>query len=253
VSFSPDGKRLAKTGKDAFVRIWDSTPDREALLTLPFRPGRSAAAVFTADGTQLVLSTGDGTIKVFDAWPLTPEAPAEREALGVLEFLFTRPLCKSDVLDHLRTSPTITPAARQQALELIERYHEEADLERYYRVCWALPRQPYLNAFRYRYALRQARTACERGPADGRYQIALGVALYRAGQYPEALAALQSCNRGTPGVLAFLAMAQHRTGQQRDALATSECLRQLMKKPECAMQDEARGFLHEAESLVTMR
>src|SRR5262249_21215608 len=82
--------------------------------------------------------TGGRAIQVFDARPLTPEIKAEREALGLLEFLYARPLRKADIIEHLKHSPTITPAARQRALALVESYREEADPERYSQASRAL-------------------------------------------------------------------------------------------------------------------
>jgi tetratricopeptide (TPR) repeat protein len=205
---------------------------------------------FSPDGGQLFLATGGRVIQVFDARPLTPEITAEREALGLLEFLITKPLCKTDIREHLKSSPTITPAARQLALELVERYHEEADPERYYQASWALLRQSYLHRVQYHLALRQAQTACQRAPENGRYQLALGVAQYRTGQYPEALTTLKKCDHGTPEVLAFLAMAQDRSGQHQDARTTLALLRQAMTTPPRATPTDAPRFLREAEELL---
>jgi tetratricopeptide (TPR) repeat protein len=181
---------------------------------------------------------------------LTPEILAEREAFGLLDFLYERPLRKTDVIEHLKTSPTITAAARQLALALVESYREETDPERYYQASWDLLRQPYLNCVQYRIALRQAQAACERAPEKGPYRTALGVALYRACQYQEALTALKQCDNGTPEVLSFLAMAQHRLGLKDQALATLKQLQQTMKKTEWASQAETRGFVREAAALI---
>src|SRR5436305_861158 len=83
--------------------------------------------------------------------------------------------------------PAVTPPAREMALGLIERYKEETNPEHYHRASWATLRQPYLNAFQYGFALRQAETACRLDPENREYRIALGVAQYRAGQYQDAL------------------------------------------------------------------
>jgi hypothetical protein len=205
---------------------------------------------FSPDGGQLFLATGGRVIKVFDARPLTPEILAEREALGLLHFLYERPLRKTDVIEHLKTSPTISAAARQLALALVESYREETDPERYYQASWDLLRQPYLNRVQYRIALRQAQTASERAPEKGPYRTALGVALYRACQYQESLTTLKHCDKGTPEVLSFLAMAQHRLGLKDQALATLKQLRQTMKKTEWASQAETWGFVREAAALI---
>jgi hypothetical protein len=49
---------------------------------------------------------------IWDARPWAPEAAAEREALGLLDHLFTKPLCRADVLEYLRRSPTVRPPVR---------------------------------------------------------------------------------------------------------------------------------------------
>jgi tetratricopeptide (TPR) repeat protein len=236
------------------VKIWDPALEAEALLTLRFHTGEAAQVTFSPDGWQLYLATGDRVIQVFDARPRTPEILAEREALGLLEFLYARPLRQADVIEHLQKSPTITPAARRVALDLVARYREETDEETdpesFYEASWAIVRQPYLNAIQYDFALRQARTACGLDSENGYYQTALGVAQYRTGRYPQALTTLKKCDHGTPEVLAFLAMAQHRAGQHQDARTTLEQLRQAMQKPARASNAEAQGFLREAETLI---
>jgi hypothetical protein len=205
----------------------------------------------------------------------------EREALGLLEYLFTKPLCKADVIAYLSSSPMITPQARQMALGLVERYREEDNPERYQQAAWAILRQRYLNAFQYRFALSQAATACRLAPDRGQYATTFGVAQYRAGHYPQARATLmqadllhrttvarlacltlqfpqallplwqaQPYREVVPANLAFLAMTHHQLGQKELAQAALARLREITENPEWAKDNEAQSILGEVEALV---
>src|SRR5262249_32791627 len=138
------------------------------------------------------------------------------------------------------TSPTVHPQARQLALSFLDRYHEETDPERYHRAGLELVRQPYLNAFQYRFALRQAEAACRLAPAQSKYLTTRGCAQYRLGQYQEALDTLTHAGRANehdPANVAFLAMAQRQLGQQEQAQTTLARFQQVVIRPEWAKQE----------------
>ncbi len=82
----------------------------------------------------------------------------------------------------------------------------------------------------------------------------LGVAQYRAGHFPDALATLTRCeqrNKATlPATAAFLAMTQHQLGQHEPARAALQRLRALLQDPARRNDRESRGFLDEAATLL---
>jgi hypothetical protein len=132
----------------------------------------------------------------------------------------------------------------------VDRYREEKDLDRYHQAAWDTVRRPYLNALPYGVALRQAETACRLAAGKDKYTITRGIALYRVGQYREALAPLTQVRAGVPAALAFLTMARHRLDEPRQARETLARLRECMKQPGRAEDAEAQGFLREAEVLL---
>jgi WD40 repeat protein/serine/threonine protein kinase len=252
LAFTPDGKRLASVSKDGTVKFWDAETRQEALV-LRGHASWGMSVALTPDGTRLATADNDCKLKVWDARPWTPEAAIEREALGLLDSLFAKPLRKADVLDYLRNSPTIRPRARQLALSLVDGYHEETDPEAYHRESWALVRQPYLNAFQYRFALLQAEQACRLLPGNGKYLTTLGAAYYRAGHDRETIETLEKADRlekDSPAALAFQVMAHHRLGQQEQARAVLARLRALFDQPQRAKDAEALDLMHEAEALI---
>ena len=79
------------------------------------------------------------------------------------------------------------------------------------------------------------------------------MAQYRSGLVAEALATLTRSNdlnkQKEPADLAFLALAQHRLGQSEKARDTLGRLREVMKDPQRAGNQEAQAFLREAETI----
>jgi WD40 repeat protein/tRNA A-37 threonylcarbamoyl transferase component Bud32 len=279
VAFSPDGARLATGGPDQMLKIWDVATGRP-ILTLKGHLITVQYVAFSIDG-RLASGSYDTTVRLWDGRPWAPEAAVEREALGLLDFLFAKPLCKADVIAYLTRCPTITSQARQLALALVERYREADNPERYHEAAWAILRQRYGNAFQNRFALRQAETACRLAPAQNKYLTTLGAAQYRAGQYaqardtlaqadlrhraalvslvllaqqwPQALVTLwqaRALRETVPANLAFLAMTQHQLGQKELAQATLARLREIAEKPEWANDKEAQSLLREAETVL---
>jgi eukaryotic-like serine/threonine-protein kinase len=252
LAFTPDGRRLASISYDGMVKLWDVERGQEALV-LRGHFNSPWDVAFAPDGTRLATADVHCKGRLWDARPWTPEAAIEREALGLLDSLFTMPLCKADVIDYLKSSPTIRPPARQLALSLVDRYHEQTDPEPYHRASWALVRQPYLNTFQYRFALLQAEHACRLAPDRQEYRIGLGAALYRADRFQETIETLGAADRkgkGSPAALAFLAMAHHRLGQHEQARAVLARLRALFDQPPRAKDAEALDLMHEAEALI---
>ncbi|WP_214642400.1 WD40 repeat domain-containing protein [Nonomuraea sp. NEAU-A123] len=68
VAYSPDGTRLATTGSDGVVRVWDTRTMRDPLV-LAASSGDAQSPVFSPDGTRL--ATTDALFDVVRVWDLT--------------------------------------------------------------------------------------------------------------------------------------------------------------------------------------
>jgi WD40 repeat protein len=113
VAFSPDGARLASAGADHRVKVWEVASGQE-LCTLKAHADMVTSVAFSPDGMRLASASFDKTVKVWDARPLTTEIRAEREAVDLVEFLFSKGLVKAQAIEKLRNNKTINEPTRQK-------------------------------------------------------------------------------------------------------------------------------------------
>jgi Flp pilus assembly protein TadD len=150
----------------------------------------------------------------------------------------------------------LSEPARREALLLAEQHPENPNLLN--NASWSVVRKPGAEAEAYRRALVLAETACRLAPSNGYFLNTLGVAQYRVGHYRQALEALSHADKlntaafegPIPADLSFQAMSYHQLGQKDKAQTALGQLRETMKKPRWAEDEEAIGFLREAEILV---
>jgi WD40 repeat protein/tRNA A-37 threonylcarbamoyl transferase component Bud32 len=128
VSFSLDGRRIvsasATSGQAHAIKIWDSLTGQE-LLTLPAPSGGVNAIAFSLDGRRLA---GAGKrrldyaapVVVFDSKLPTAEDSWQREAEGLVRFLFAQKLSRDELLSYIRNDETVTEQVRREALKLVE-------------------------------------------------------------------------------------------------------------------------------------
>jgi hypothetical protein len=203
----------------------------------------------------LASAGNEGTVKLWDARQLTAAIKAEVEAVELLGLLFSRPFPGSEVRAVIEKQAILSEAVRRQALELIDRFHEETDPAQYHAAAWPVLRHPHTNRFVLQTALAQTTAACAKAPSDDEYRRALAVAHYRLGKfqkehYAQALEVLGKCDPGQPATLAFLAMTQHQLAQQAEAQGTLGRLQQLLSTERWARDLQGRAFLSEAEALL---
>jgi WD40 repeat protein/serine/threonine protein kinase len=268
VAFSPDGSRLSSAGQDGKLKLWDGrhlTPEiqaeRESLMLVESFLGRA----LTKD--QLIENLrSDRTIDepvrqkalalVEDYW----KEVVHEKAFGLVHPLFAKRMLKPDVLDRVRTDNAVSEEVRQEALVLAERWPE--DPLSLNEASWAVVAKPGADAAAYRTALLRAEQASRMWKGNIGSQLnTVGVAQYRLGEYQKAVETLERSEKlnaetdlvdhgPCPSDLAFLAMTYHRLGQRERALNYLGRLRERMKKPQWATDEEARSFLREAEELL---
>jgi tetratricopeptide (TPR) repeat protein len=229
VAYSPDGRCLASASRDGNVKVWDATDltpqrliEREAwgliefLLAKPLPPDEVAAAIRRdATITEAVRKQALAWVEPF--W----RSQVRYEAARLVKPLFDKPLLRSEVRAAIHANAGLSAPVRQEALALAETLPENADALN--DASWAVVRQPGADAASYQQALGQAEAVCRLAPHLADYRNTLGVAYYRVGKYPEAIAALEKSLSGhIPSGrdaidLYFLAMCHYRLGNAANA------------------------------------
>jgi YD repeat-containing protein len=137
LAFSPDGRRLAAaTGtfspdglpvviSGGTIKLWDMVTLQE-LYAFAHEDGVHSLA-FSGDGGRL--AAAGSRLVTWDGGPLDDDrkeyVKVEREALGLLDWLFSRPMPRQEILERLRAHPAISEPVRQRALELAAHFREE--------------------------------------------------------------------------------------------------------------------------------
>jgi WD40 repeat protein/serine/threonine protein kinase len=255
VAFSPDGTRLATSSADRMVKVWDMASGQETLNLRGHVDGVPSVA-FSPDGMRLASAGYDRTLRVWDARPWTPQLRLEKEARDLVGHFYAQSGLNADVIQSIEQDPTLGPALRQKALAMTQRWRE--DPSQLNNLSWDVVVRRTATTGEYALALRQARVACSLEPDNGFYVNTLGVALYRCGQFEEALKTLarsDEINSASPSGrrpedIAFLAMTHFKLGRQEKAQALLADLRRLMKRPASSSKAEAQGLLLEAAELI---
>jgi hypothetical protein len=263
VSFSPDGGRLASASRDGTVRVWDASSGKE-LLTLKGHTGVVYGVSFSPDGQRLASASGDGTVRIWEASPVPDEVLRRRGLASHVASLFEELALREEVLAALDKDSNLSEADREFTLQ-VARTHSE-DYTQLRNAAWKVVKTRDASKDTYVLALRRAEDALHQSQAfiASDYST-LGIAQYRVGHYAVALTTLtkseelnatkkvsrrKSLDYLPPVNLAFLAMTRHRLGQGNEAKATLARLREIMKQPNWAKNDEIVGFLREAEGLI---
>jgi eukaryotic-like serine/threonine-protein kinase len=237
VEFSADGTRIISVSRcDFAVRIWDALGGQE-LIRLP-SPYGLEHVVMGPDKMQLAGAAGDGTVKIWNAYPMTAKRAIEREARSVVAFLSSQRLSEADVLSRIHADVTITEEVKQEALALAKPYGRNLIEFEAHRLVGALLAEPMtrnqaierLHADKKTWApvRERALVLVQDYPEDAEALFAAAlVTVVNAGanasQYDLALEqanALCGLKPDDPYSICILGIAQYRANKYKDAIET---------------------------------
>jgi WD40 repeat protein len=140
VAFHPDGTRLASTGRDRAIWLWDLAR-REEVVRLQGHTKLVFSLAFSLDGATLVSGSEDNTVRLWATAPLKTRYQARREAEALrpeaerlVAKLWREKNDPAEVVKALRTDRVLSEPIRQAALRAVLRRSLPPE---------AVPRQPH--------------------------------------------------------------------------------------------------------------
>jgi len=258
VTFSPDGRRILTASDDRTAKIWDLGTGAE-LLSLPC-DSAVHCATFNTSGTIIAAGTVDGTVLLWDS--NMPAGGYEVRSSGKaatkrVDELHQQLGYYHDVIVHLQNDSTLDSTVGRLALKIANSRKWE-DGEKLTKEAWETINSSDKSIEEYERALEKAEKASSLEPNDLNILNTLGVAQYRVADYEKGFETLTRCEKSradkhlepAPENVAFIAMSLHKLDRKDEAKAGLERLRDLCKEERFAEDQEAQGFLAEAEKLL---
>ena len=230
VAFSPDGKRFISSSNDGLVKVWDSDSGT-AILSLS-APGRRVTDVtFSPDGKTIAACCRDSIIIWESERNSSNSAPRRiaRLAHELVEELYELHNSYCAVIESLRADGTDNRDVCKLAIQIAET-HKSRDAYRLIAECDDIVSSPDRDKAIYEDALQKAQTAFDLQPENRMTMITLGMAQYRAGRIEQAYASLSRAQElvsdvnmpPSAAVQAFIAMASHKLGREKEAQASMD-------------------------------
>jgi hypothetical protein len=269
VAFSPAGDRIVSAANDNTARLWDASSGRE-LLALRGHAGILEHAEFSASGDRIVTASSDGTARVWNSVPYRERfsgvvlaRAAERDMRLKIEAHLATDPDPARAAEWLAADGTIDGVSRRAGMALVTRESEriarrDQDSQNDCTAAWTIVKSPASSREEVAEALAKARRALSMFPQNPGFMGTVGMALYRSGEYEQAIAMLASSGAGyaerkfKPQVpeLAFTAMAEFRLGRVKQAREGLARVRQVLAESPRANDPEWKKFVAEAGALI---
>jgi hypothetical protein len=181
MAISPDGSRIAVgdvyTGG---LSVWDLIHGR-LLVTLSGHNGAVTSLAWTPDGTRLVSSSTDRTVRVWDS-----RSVYNHDAEILLDKLSGRNRLAEEMVHELKGDRTISPELRREAIQLAMQRGNQPWVELFHET-WRAALVPNRPGKEYAQALRRATAVADVTPWLALSHLTLGLLQYRTGEFEKAL------------------------------------------------------------------
>ncbi|MEZ5977956.1 MAG: protein kinase [Planctomycetota bacterium] len=251
VAFHPVQDRFATSSADGTIRIWNLELG-ESLLVLRGHRGVVTAVAFDPSGERLASVDSTGLLMIFETQPQILRYTAQRESARNLRNAM-------EMVQQLekRIGEWFAPGPNPSSTDRPHDYEnlvDERPVDLHDRA-WDIVRYRGRGAEDYADAHRSANAAATLLPGNPVYRRTLGVALFRVGDYREAIATLETCMREhatgpRPEEIATIGMANARLGRWTEARRSLDELDALLGDP--MWEDDATGRDFRKELLLEL-
>jgi serine/threonine protein kinase/WD40 repeat protein len=255
LTFHPTAQRFASGSRDGTLRLWNLELG-ESLFVLRGHRGAVLDATFDPEGSRLASVDAQGDVRLFETEPQIERYATQLETnedmdsalpllVGVLDFL-------SGGSTDVGSGPRLEKDPVARTAEILGLGSRPAPL---HDRAWEIVRETRRSASEYDDAERCARVACMLLPENAVYARTFGIALYRVGEYREAIERLEESSQrhstgARPEEIAVIGMAHARLGELVEANARLTEVRAMLNDPFWRDDAVGRSFARELERLL---